>query len=91
MDSGFVDEDIQFTELGEALLSSFDVIAPSVNLCTVKPQVGLSFMDIFLEEVEGVSVHDGYVWLYEGLCVVDDDPIIQPQSVVQSDEATVCD
>ena len=77
MDSSFVGGDVQFTELEDALLSSFDVVAPSVSLCVVVLCVGLPFVEKFLEEVVGVAVHARCAWLNEGLCNIVDDLVIQ--------------
>ena len=63
VNSGFVNWGMQFTELEEALLPSFDVVAPSVNLCVVIYWVGVFFVEKILEELTGVAVHARYAWL----------------------------
>ena len=55
MDPGFVDEDVQFVDLEETLSSSFDIVAPNMNLCVVVLWVGFSFVEKFLEKVAGVQ------------------------------------
>ena len=76
MNSRFVDRGVKFMELEEALSSSFNVVAPSVNLCVVILWFDLPFMEKFLEELAGLAVHAGYPWLDGELYNVVDDFII---------------
>ena len=91
MDSRFVDGDVQFAELEDVVLSSFNVGSPVLYCCVVVLWGGPFFAEELLEEVARVAVYTGYACLDEGICYTVDDLVIQPWSVIQIDEATFLD
>ena len=91
MDAHFVDGDVQFVELEEAVSSSFDVGAPVPYHCVVVLWGGPFFAEELLEEVARVAVHTRYALLDGRLYYIVDDLVIYPKSIVQSNEATLLD
>ena len=59
MYSSFIDRNVKFVKMQEAW-SSFNMVAPVMNLCIVISRGGLRFVEIILEEVSVVAVPVGY-------------------------------
>ena len=74
----FVDGGVQFTELEEAVLSSFGVGAPNFVPLLFVLWGGPFFAEELLQGVAHVAVHTGYAWLDGRLCYIVDDLVIQP-------------